>query len=163
MTNSVHPEQTVPIAAVWYWSTLFASILKFVSNVRQLFAADDFSRRHFQIHFSWRFKGFISVFFSNELFQKLVLQGFACCRWRRPNIVGKSDPSHSLTVNRYKLHCPCVLYGVHLLQMGLDLCNIIILPTYLSQTGRLLNTSAAYNSNVLQNTFMMKASTMNPI
>ena len=28
-------------------STLFASIVKFVSNVRQLFAADDFSRRHF--------------------------------------------------------------------------------------------------------------------
>ena len=28
-------------------SSLFASILKLVSNVRQLFAADDFSRRHF--------------------------------------------------------------------------------------------------------------------
>ena len=28
------------------WSTLFTSILK-VSNVRQLFAADDISRRHF--------------------------------------------------------------------------------------------------------------------
>ena len=28
-------------------SNLFASILRFVSNVRQLFAADDFSRRHF--------------------------------------------------------------------------------------------------------------------
>ena len=27
--------------------TLFASILKLVSNFRQLFAADDFSRRHF--------------------------------------------------------------------------------------------------------------------
>ena len=26
---------------------LFASILKVISNVRQLFAADDFSRRHF--------------------------------------------------------------------------------------------------------------------
>ena len=30
---------------------LFAYILKLVSNVRQLFAADDFSRRHFQMHF----------------------------------------------------------------------------------------------------------------
>ena len=30
---------------------------EFVSHVRQLFAADDFSRRHFQMHFfSWRFK-----------------------------------------------------------------------------------------------------------
>ena len=28
-------------------STLFASILKFVSNDRQLFSADDFSRHHF--------------------------------------------------------------------------------------------------------------------
>ena len=45
MANSVDPDQT-------------ASILKFVSNVRQLFAADDPSRRHFQMHFfSWRFKG----------------------------------------------------------------------------------------------------------
>ena len=44
MANSVDPDQTAPIGAV--------------SNVRQLFAADDFSRRHFQMHFiSWRFKG----------------------------------------------------------------------------------------------------------
>ena len=44
MTNSVDPDQT-------------ASILRFVSNVRQLFAADDFSRRHFtDAFFSWRFK-----------------------------------------------------------------------------------------------------------
>ena len=28
-------------------SDLFASILKLLSNVRQLFAADDFNRRHF--------------------------------------------------------------------------------------------------------------------
>ena len=35
------------LGAVWSGSTLFASFLKFVSNVRQLFAADDFSRRHF--------------------------------------------------------------------------------------------------------------------
>ena len=41
MTNSVDPDQTAPIGS------LFASILKLVSNVRQLFAADDFSRRHF--------------------------------------------------------------------------------------------------------------------
>ena len=37
MTNSVDPDQTA----------MFASILQFLSNVRQLFAADDFSRRHF--------------------------------------------------------------------------------------------------------------------
>ena len=47
MTNSVNPNQTAPIGAVRSGSTLFASILKFVSNVRQLFAADDFSRHNF--------------------------------------------------------------------------------------------------------------------
>ena len=51
MTNSVDPDQTAPIGAVLSGSTLFASILKLVSNVRQLFAADNFSRRHFQMHF----------------------------------------------------------------------------------------------------------------
>ena len=48
MANSVYPDQTVPLGAVCSGSTLFASIVKFVSTVRQLFAADDFSsRRHF--------------------------------------------------------------------------------------------------------------------
>ena len=46
------PDQTAPIGAVFSGSTLIASIYtKFVSNVRQLFAADDFSRRHFHLHF----------------------------------------------------------------------------------------------------------------
>ena len=55
MTNSVDPDQTAPVCS---GSTLFAYILKLVSNVRQLFAADDFSRRHFSdAYFSWRFKG----------------------------------------------------------------------------------------------------------
>ena len=51
MANSVYPDQTAPIGAVCSGSTLFASILEFFSNVRQLFAADDFSRRKFQMHF----------------------------------------------------------------------------------------------------------------
>ena len=38
MTNSVDPDQTAPPCL---------PIIKLVSNVRQLFAADDFSRRHF--------------------------------------------------------------------------------------------------------------------
>ena len=50
MANIVDPDQTAPNGAVYSGSTLFASVL-FVSNVRQLFAADDFSRRHFQVHF----------------------------------------------------------------------------------------------------------------
>ena len=51
MANSVDSDQTAPIGAVCSGSTLFASILKLVSNVRQLFAADDFRLRHFQMHF----------------------------------------------------------------------------------------------------------------
>ena len=53
MTNSVDPDQTAPIGAVCSGSTLFASILN--SSVMLgnyfIFAAADFSRRHFQIHF----------------------------------------------------------------------------------------------------------------
>ena len=37
------------IGAVCSGYELFASKLKFVSNVRQFFAADDFNRRHFQM------------------------------------------------------------------------------------------------------------------
>ena len=50
MANIVDPDQTAPIRAVCSGSTLFASILN-SSNVRQLYAADDFSRQHFQMHF----------------------------------------------------------------------------------------------------------------
>ena len=57
MANSVDPDQTASIGAVCSGSMLFACIFKFASNVRQLFVADHFSRRHFQMHFSWRFKG----------------------------------------------------------------------------------------------------------
>ena len=47
MQNSVERDQTAPIGAVCSVSTLFASILEFASNVRQLFAAEDSSTRHF--------------------------------------------------------------------------------------------------------------------
>ena len=58
MANSVDTDQTAPVGAVCSGSSLFASILNFVSSVRQLFAADDFSRRHFQMYFFfWCFKG----------------------------------------------------------------------------------------------------------
>ena len=49
MTNSVDPDQTASIGAVCSRSTLFASILN--TNVRQLFVADNFRRRHFHRHF----------------------------------------------------------------------------------------------------------------
>ena len=42
MAKRVDPDQTAPTGAVCSGSTLFASILN-----SQLFAADDFSRRHF--------------------------------------------------------------------------------------------------------------------
>ena len=51
MANSVDPDQTAPVGAICSGPTLFASILNSSVNVRQLFAADDFSRRHFQMHF----------------------------------------------------------------------------------------------------------------
>ena len=51
MANRVDPDQTAPIGAVCSGSTLFPSILKFVSSVRQLFAAADLSRRQSQMHF----------------------------------------------------------------------------------------------------------------
>ena len=55
MANSVDPDQTAPIGAVCSGSTLFASVLN--SSVilghylQQTTSADDFSRRHFQMHF----------------------------------------------------------------------------------------------------------------
>ena len=51
MANSVDPDQTAPIGAVCSGSTLFASILNSSVMFRQFFAADDFSRRNFQMHF----------------------------------------------------------------------------------------------------------------
>ena len=50
IANSVDPDQTAPIGAVCSGSTLFASILN-SSVTLGIFAADDFSRRHFQMHF----------------------------------------------------------------------------------------------------------------
>ena len=43
MVNCVDPDQ--------FWIHAVCFYTKFVSNVSQLFAADNFSRRHFQMHF----------------------------------------------------------------------------------------------------------------
>ena len=51
MANSADPDQTAPLGAVCCGSTLFASILNLSVMLWQLFAGDDFSRRHFQMHF----------------------------------------------------------------------------------------------------------------
>ena len=50
MANSVDPDQTAPRSSL-FWVHAVCFYTKFVSNVRQLFAADDFSRQHFQMHF----------------------------------------------------------------------------------------------------------------
>ena len=48
MTYRMDPDQTAP-SLLWILAVCFYT--KFVSDVRQLFAVDDFSRRHFQMHF----------------------------------------------------------------------------------------------------------------
>ena len=67
MANSVDQGQTAPIYgsslfwvhAVWFYT-------QFVSNVGQLFAADDFSKRHFQMDFFFlALQGLIHVSFSH--------------------------------------------------------------------------------------------------
>ena len=50
MANSVDPDQTAPIGAVSSGSMLFASIFN-SSVMLGSNAADDSSRRHFQMHF----------------------------------------------------------------------------------------------------------------
>ena len=65
--------QTACIGAVCSGSTLFASTL----NVRQLFAADDFSRQHFQMHFflgALRAKG--STLFASILNSPVILGNY---------------------------------------------------------------------------------------
>ena len=53
MANSVDPDQTAPISLLFlmFWVHAVCFYTEFVSNARQLFAADDFSRPHFQMHF----------------------------------------------------------------------------------------------------------------
>ena len=50
MANSVDPDQTAPKGAVCSGSTLFASILN-SSVMLGNYLQQDFSRRHFQMHF----------------------------------------------------------------------------------------------------------------
>ena len=68
MANSVNPDQSL------FRATLFACILKFASNVWQLFAADNFSRLHFQMHFlgalrlrAWSSPGYTVTFLTKMI------------------------------------------------------------------------------------------------
>ena len=90
MANSVDPDQTAPIRAVCSGSTLFASILNSSVKLGNFFAADDFSRRHFQMHFflgALRVKRayHISVHLRMPLIERSELRG-----WRRET--GLSPP-----------------------------------------------------------------------
>ena len=51
MANCVDPDQTAHIGAVCSWSTLFQSIPNWSVMLGNFLAADDFSRRHFQMQF----------------------------------------------------------------------------------------------------------------
>ena len=51
MANSVDPDQTAPIGAVCSGSSLFASLLKLVSNVRQYLQQTTSADIIFQMHF----------------------------------------------------------------------------------------------------------------
>ena len=81
MANSVDPDQTAPRSSL-IWVHSFCFYTKLVSNVRQLFAADDFSRRHFSdAFFSWRFKGFVKEIPKGTLYATLGMQEvtLTCC------------------------------------------------------------------------------------
>ena len=51
MANRLDPDQTAPRSSL-FWVHAVCLFTEFVSNVGLLFAADDFSRRHFQMHLS---------------------------------------------------------------------------------------------------------------
>ena len=105
MTNSVDPDQTALLGAVWFGSTLFASLLKFVCCVRQLFPADDFSRRHFSDAF------FLGALRANSLYNSIILFKVSCiCKKNqfRLNLISLQQ-KFNLTSN-YKGHGDKLLF-----------------------------------------------------
>ena len=118
MAKSVDPDQSAPIGAVCSGSTLFASMLN-ISNVRQLFAADDFSRRHFRCIFFLALKGLILL--HSELHGALIILSAN----RRPTrISAKIQGLHGDTLHSfYAYDIYCLSYNLIYLpvcvQMGL--------------------------------------------
>ena len=84
-------------------STLFASILKFVRNVRQIFAADDFSRCHFSDAF---FLGALRVNLSDK--HESVAPPLSCSirHLKRENQI---DMEGAQTVIQIRLDITCEL------------------------------------------------------
>ena len=66
------PDKTAPIEALFFWVHTVCFYTKFVSNARELFAADDFSRRHFQMHF---FLGALRVKYYSITLQMVTMPG----------------------------------------------------------------------------------------
>ena len=79
MANSVDRDQTATIGAVCSGSTLFASILN---------SSDDFSRRHFQVHF---FLGALRV---NIMCISRHVVGFGVVQLGLQCLLLKSKPTH---------------------------------------------------------------------
>ena len=102
MANSVEPEQTAPIGAVCSGSKLFAFILKLVSNVRQFFAANDFSKRHFQMHF---FLGAIRVNYITNLDVMQMIKVQMYIKEHRHQIISKKIINMpKMTRSRWRKH-----------------------------------------------------------
>ena len=57
MANSVDPDQTTPIGAVWSGSTLFASILNLSLMLGNFLQQTTSTDEMFRCIFPWRFKG----------------------------------------------------------------------------------------------------------
>ena len=78
MLGGLNGKQCGP-GAVCSGSTLFAWMLKFTSYVRQLFAADDFNRRHFQMHLSWRLMAKYSAVSTPSRICPCIVYGTVIC------------------------------------------------------------------------------------
>ena len=92
-------DQTAPIGAVCSGSTLFSSRLNSSVILRQLFAADDFSRQHFQMHF---FLGALRVNFKKNLADcKKILKNYPACKElsKFADVVFCFSPDYCLTLH----------------------------------------------------------------
>ena len=126
------PEQTAPIGAVRSGSTLFASKLEFVSNVRKLLAADDFCRRHFSDSFflgalrvKWPFPGgqwwpaFSNIWILSPLINKIFFQKERSQSWVGPLLIKLYGSAHVLFVAEQ----------ADLILSGSETLKIIFLPS----------------------------------
>ena len=67
--NSVDPDQTAPLGAVWSGSTLFVGMQKIALRSLQEYSADDINRRHFQMQFFLALYGLNYMYYKCNQFQ----------------------------------------------------------------------------------------------